>query len=103
MALSSAVGQAFRAEYPTVWEAIRQFYYENKHGELPRQMQRVESYLCVWRACSRIAREFPGAALFTLHDCLLGHEEHIRAYADILREEYRAVFGVEPKLTTKPF
>lgn len=102
-AMRTAVGRAFRDVYPAVWEAIRGFYYDHPHGELPRRMQTIESYVCVWRACSRIMAEYPDAPLLTIHDCLLSDEEHIGVFSDVLREEYRAVFGVEPRLTTKPF
>src|SRR5436305_2593919 len=41
----------------------------------------------------------------TLHDCLLTDQAHVGAFSDILREEYRAVFGPEvvPTLSAKPF
>jgi hypothetical protein len=101
--MKTDVGRAFRAEYPAVWDAIRRFYYDHGHGELPRRMQTVESYVCVWRACSRIVAEYPDAPLLTLHDCLLSDAGHVGAFAEILAGEYRAVFGVAPKLTTNPF
>jgi hypothetical protein len=97
------VGRAFRSEYPDVWAAITRFYFDHGHGELPRRMQTVESYVCVWRACSRIIAEFPDAPLLTLHDCLLSDAGHVGAFAEVLADEYRAVFGVAPRLTTKPF
>lgn len=102
-AMGTDVGRAFRAEYPGVWEAIKGFYYDHGHGELPRRMQTVESYVCVWRACARIQAEYPDAPLLTLHDCLLSDAGHVGAFAEILADEYRAVFGMAPKLTPKSF
>lgn len=99
----STVARAFYALHPGVWRAVDGFYRAHDHGELPRRMQTVESYLCVWRTCTRIMRERPTAPLFTLHDCLVSDEQNIELYAGILREEYKAVFGVEPKLSVKPF
>ena len=101
-AAKSKVGQVFAAEFPAEWAKIRAINAKD-HGSLARHMQTVESYLCVWRTCGALMREFPSAPLYTLHDCLVTDHEHIDSFATRLRAEFRAVFGVEPKLAQKPF
>ena len=73
------------------------------HKALALRMQTVESYICVWRTCTKLMREFRSAPLYTLHDCLVTDHEHIDSFAARLRAEFKAVFGVEPKLAQKPF
>jgi hypothetical protein len=101
-AATTRVGRAFTAEFPAVWTEIRRVNGRN-HKALALRMQTVESYMCVWRTCTELMGEFPSAPLYTLHDCLVTDREYIDSFAARLRAEFRAAFGVEPKLAQKPF
>jgi hypothetical protein len=98
----SRMGKAFMRAFPDCWDGVCRLK-EGGYAELARRMQVVESCVVVWRACSRLMEEYPRAPLLTLHDCLVTDEEHVHAFAEVLREEFRAVFGVAPKATVKAF
>lgn len=99
---STDVGKAFRAAFPSCWEGVCRLK-EGGHEELARRMQVVESYVVVWRACRRLMAGYPDAPLLTLHDSVVTDEEHVGAVEKVLVGEYRAVFGVEPRVKAKPF
>ena len=61
----SAVEDAFRREYPTVYSAIRQINSEN-HCTLIRLLQRVEAWLVIDIVCPRLLGD--GIHVLTLHD-----------------------------------
>lgn len=101
-AATTRVGQAFAAEFPAAWAAVRELNGRD-NAALARRMQTVESYICVWRTGARLMAEFPDVPLYTLHDGLLSDQGHIDQFANVLRAEFRAVFGVSPRVTTGPF
>lgn len=95
-------GAAFRREFPSCWEGMCRLKADD-HAELARQMQMVESYVVIRRTCARLATAFPDAPLLTLHDSLVSDEAHIEEFGRVLVSEFRATFGVEPRVKTKPF
>ncbi|AWM39246.1 hypothetical protein GobsT_24560 [Gemmata obscuriglobus] len=68
-AATTRVGQAFAAEFPAAWAAVREVNGRD-NAAVARRMQAVESYICVLRTCARLMAEFPDAPMYTLHDGL---------------------------------
>jgi hypothetical protein len=111
------VGNAFRDLFPACFWTIRgakppQVPRRKKgepriklpgHGELAKQMQRLESDIVIDTACERLRRERPEACLLTIHDCLLTTAEHKDYFAQVLADAFDEKYGVRPKLKFKLF
>jgi len=100
--MGTVVGRAFQKLFPGVFATAERANAES-HGWLPRQMQRVESFIVVRRAASRILAEHPDTPLITVHDSFVTHKEHIEKCENILREEFETAFGMAPAMSVKPF
>jgi hypothetical protein len=101
-AVRTVTGRAFASEWPGVWDMVRRVN-GGDNATLARQLQTVESYLVVRRVCSRLVEVYPDAPLLTLHDSLVTDEAHVEAFQAVLVSEFNTVFGVEPRVKTKPF
>jgi hypothetical protein len=96
------LGQVFKKAFPNCWESMGRLK-AGQYQELARRMQAVESYLVVWRTCTRLMKEFPDAPLLTLHDSLATDNAHIGAFEAALKEEFEYQYGVTPVFTRKEF
>lgn len=98
-------GKAFVKLFPHLWaEALVPMNSAGNAGaQLACHLQTVESWLCIWRVCGRLARECPEAPLLTLHDCLVTSQSYVGRVRDVLEGEFRQVWGVPPSLKTEPF
>jgi hypothetical protein len=67
------------------------------HGELARQMQRLESQLLIGRVCKRLYNEAPAACLLTIHDCLVTTASEIDRFRRVLIGEFVCNSGVRPQ------
>jgi hypothetical protein len=121
--MSSRTGLAFQQLWPSCYEAIlapkppqrrrRKLPFPStkleprvRHpadGALARQMQRLESDLVLGRVCERIRIERPSECLLSIHDCLITDEPNIEHFADIMRQEFAAAYGVVPRLKISAF
>jgi hypothetical protein len=95
------LGQVFRYRFSPLWRGVLRFA-DEPAGELARLMQTVESFVVVWNACHAIAARFHRAPLLTIHDSLVTTEEHLQAFGEVLKAEFRAAVGVEPMLKVSP-
>jgi hypothetical protein len=92
--------QALASLFPGVLSAIVEI---NDGTTLALQMQTAESDIVINRVCERLRLEMPSAPALTLHDSLITTESNLDAFQSILKEEFKAVYEVEPKLTRKLF
>jgi hypothetical protein len=96
------LGKVFQAEFPEFWKALCRFKAKG-YQEVARRLQAVESYLVIWRTCTRLMKEYPDAPLLTLHDSLVTDRTHIDAFENALKEEFEFQFGVSPKFKRNEF
>jgi len=100
--METIVGTAIKTLYPTIF-GLAHGLNELRHGWLPCEMQRVESFIVIRRAGARILREFPGVPFLTVHDSFVGLEQHVVAFGEILKDEFHRAFGFAPAVAMKPF
>lgn len=87
----------FRKYFPTVYKIFSLIKRGDKTN-LPRLLQRMESYIVLDRICKRISLERPNLPIFTIHDSVIttkGNEDYVKG---IMLEELRNCIGYEPKL-----
>ena len=63
----------------------------------------TESDLVILGACQEIMESSPQACLLTLHDCLVGTEDHVHAHKDTLGRWFWDRFKVKPVMKVGPF
>ena len=65
----SPIEDVFRAEFPGVWQFIREVNQQGwEHARLIRLLQQLESWLVIDQVCSRFVRRYPGEFVITIHD-----------------------------------
>ena len=88
--------RVFRDRFPTVYKIFSCIKKGDK-TDLPKLLQRIESYIVLDRICLRIAQERPYLPIFTLHDSVIttvGNEGYVEA---IMREELTLCIGYTPQ------
>jgi len=83
----SAVEDAFRAEFPTVHQAIR-FVNRADHGELIRLLQRMEAWLVVETVSPRLVGRVP---VVTLHDAIYTTAESLPVVESAFNETFAEI------------
>lgn len=101
--MHTRVGEAIHELYPAVFDAVVDLNFRLGHGGLPRMMQRLESGVMIGRVASRLLREQPQIPILTVHDSVLVPEEYVEVVSAVIAEEWRAEFGVEPRVKTSVF
>lgn len=89
--------RVFKDRFPTVYKIFSLIKKEDKTN-LPKLLQRIESYIILDRVCKKIAEERPYLPIFTIHDSVIttvGNEGYIEA---IMREELTLCIGYKPSL-----
>jgi hypothetical protein len=82
----SAVESAFRAEFPTVFQAIKRINGRD-HGELIRMLQRLESWLVIETVAPKLlAKRVP---TISLHDAIYSQRRSVAQVADAFVEVFR--------------
>jgi hypothetical protein len=97
---NNKTGLAFREMFPFIWSMLANI---NRHDNslLACLMQTVESWLVIWRTCSRLSAEYPEAPLLTIHDALVTTEAYIERFRQTLSDEFYAVWSIRPKTDIK--
>ncbi|MEW4453070.1 hypothetical protein AB1L30_10370 [Bremerella sp. JC817] len=90
---------AFQAEFPSLFEMIRQVNYRD-HRRLAQWMQRVEARLVIDGVVAKFAEERPDAFILTIHDSVLTKPDDAKYVGDLFRQEFGR-FGVHPTLKQK--
>lgn len=101
--MHTRVGEAIRAAYPAVFEAVAEMNYRLGHGGLPRLMQKMESQVMIGRVAARLVRACPEMPLLTVHDSILVPAEHVDYVRQVIEEEWFAEFEVVPRMKTSTF
>ena len=101
--MNTRVGEAIRELYPAVFEAVTEMNYKLGHGGLPRLMQRMEADVMIGRVAARLLREQPSMPLLTVHDCVLVPPEFVSLAEQVIKDEWRGAFGVEPRVKVSAF
>jgi hypothetical protein len=77
------------------------FIKKSDKTNLPRLLQRLESYLILLGITKRIARERPKMPIFTIHDSIVtteGNEEYVK---QVMKNEMHMAIGIAPTLSTE--
>jgi hypothetical protein len=80
----SAVEQAFRKVFPSVYTFIRRVNHRD-HGELIRHLQRLESWLVVEQVAPRLIGRVP---CLTLHDAIYSTMQSLPAVEEAFEETF---------------
>jgi hypothetical protein len=88
--------ELFPGEF-AVMEAVKQGDYSN----LPRLLQRIESYVIMYRVVGRVSRDHPTVPLFTVHDNIMTTPAYQGLVEKIIREECTKVVGTPPQIEGK--
>lgn len=99
----TVVGKAVRRLYPAVFKAVIDLAFKLRHGGLAREMQRVESGVMIRRVAGRVVRERPDLPVLTVHDSVVVPAEEVPYVLGLIDAEWRAEFGVAPRVKTSPF
>lgn len=84
--------------YPRFMETLQKLTYQSPHGELARQMQRLESDLMIGEVAPRVRRQFPIAPLVTVHDAVMCDGNHAEDVKSIMASAWKEQLNVEPRL-----
>lgn len=90
--------KVFKTRFPVVYELFSLIKKADKTN-LPRLLQRLESYMMLLIITKRIARERPKLPIFTIHDSIVttaGNEEYVR---QVVEQEMKMAIGIGPKLS----
>lgn len=90
--------KVFKTRFPVVYELFSLIKKADKTN-LPRLLQRLESYMMLLVITKRIARERPKLPIFTIHDSIVtteGNEEYVR---QVVEQEMKMAIGIAPKLS----
>ena len=66
---------------------------------LPRLLQSIESYLMIDIIAKRIAKEFPNAPIYTIHDSISTTAQYVDDVQRIMTEELTKAIGYPPSLS----
>ena len=80
----SAVENAFRDAFPTVYQIVRAVNRDD-HGTLIRLLQRAESWLVVETVAPRLLGR---VRILTLHDAIFSRRRDVRKVKDAFREVF---------------
>ena len=83
----SVVENAFRLEFPAVYQFIRTVN-RNDHGELIRRLQRLESWLVIEQVAPRLVGRVP---VVTLHDAIFSTRQSVSLVETGFREVFDAI------------
>jgi hypothetical protein len=86
----------FKKHFPTVYKIFSQIKKHDK-ANLPRLLQRIESYLVLQVITKRIARAKSELPIFTIHDSIIttkGNEGYVQT---VMAEELEKAIGFAPK------
>lgn len=92
--------KAFQQRFPGEFAAMEQMK-EGDHRDLPRCLQRIESFVMLHQAARRIGKEYPHVPVFPIHDCLVTTGRSQDLVAEIITDECEKVVGAPPKLDKK--
>jgi hypothetical protein len=89
--------RVFKSLFPSVYKL---FSLIKKHDKtnLPRLLQRIESYLILLVIAKRIAREKSKLPIFTIHDSIITTKQNEGYVQSIISEEMEKAIGFAPKL-----
>ena len=93
----AAPKRIFAKCFPEVYKIFKLIKSKDK-SLLPRLLQSIESYLMIDIICKRIAKEFPEAPIFTIHDSVATTETYLDDVVRIIEEECEKAIGFAPKL-----
>lgn len=80
----SAVESAFRKLFPSVYRSIKRTNRDD-HGELIRQLQRMESWLVVETVAPRLVGRIP---VVTLHDAIYSRRPDVGTVVDVFKDVF---------------
>ncbi len=90
--------KVFKTRFPAIYELFSLIKKSDKTN-LPRLLQRLESYLMLLVITKRIARERPKLPIFTIHDSIVttkGNEDYVM---QVMKHEMQMAIGIAPTLS----
>ena len=87
----------FKELFPDVYELFNLLKRKEK-ANMPKLLQRIESYVILLVVTKRIAIEKPDLPIFTIHDSIVtvdGFEDYVKG---IMEQEMEKIFGFPPQL-----
>ncbi|MCX6280690.1 MAG: hypothetical protein NTU51_01860 [Bacteroidetes bacterium] len=69
------------------------------HATLPILMQTIESNLFLNHICLRLYTEYPAIDFYTIHDCIVCHEEHREVAERMILSETTKFIGLTPAVS----
>ena len=86
--------QVIKNEFPGVDRWLTEAHKVIGKTGFAHLLQRAEAYLLLNTVCREINEQFPDIPLFTIHDALLSHEEHIPVITSHLKKRLTQITGV---------
>ena len=71
---------------------------EEDHTLLPRLLQTIESFVILHLIAKKIAKRFPNAPIFTIHDSIVTTKEYGDKIEKIMYDELTKIIGISPML-----
>ncbi len=93
----SQAKRLFRELFPSVDKLFRSLK-ELDHSLLPRLLQKIESFILLRVVTKRIARRYPSAHLFTIHQSIVTTLDYRERVRTMMHDELTKIVGLEPKL-----
>jgi hypothetical protein len=92
--------KVFKSLFPSVYELFALIKKSDKTN-LPRLLQRLESYLMLLVITKRIARERPKLPVFTIHDSIVTTEGNADYVKQVMQHEMQMAIGIVPTLSVE--
>ena len=89
------VKRMFRELFPEVYQLFALYKRKNKKA-FPIALQQIEATLILDRVSKRIAREFPGLPIYTIHDSVVTLMAYRKRIQQIMEEEIERAIGFKP-------
>lgn len=93
----AAPKRVFKELFPDVYELFNLLKRKEK-ANMPKLLQRIESYVILLVVTKRIAIDKPDLPIFTIHDSIVtvdGYEDYVKG---IMEQEMEKIFGFPPQL-----
>ncbi len=73
-------------------------YKRKNYKALPIALQQIEANIMLKRVTKRIAKEFPGLPIYTIHDSVVTLMAYRKRVVAIMQEEIERAIGFKPTL-----